>query len=225
MMRVIVAALVLAGLSGCAMRVPDSAAGVGFDDYDAARISREAELSGTGTALPPPQAVSQETLAPATPPAPDTPPQDADGFVQASPQNPAPAQIDNPGISNENDFAAVGEQRSIETDAARIAANRQQYKVIQPTALPSRRGSDGPNIVAYALNTSTPVGQRKYRRIGLNAQARYQRNCAKYPSPDQAQIAFLSSGGPERDGKGLDPDGDGYACRWDPRPFRKASGG
>ena len=44
-------------------------------------------------------------------------------------------------------------------------------------------------------------------------------------SPDQAQIDFLSKGGPERDRLSLDPDGDGYACGWDPRPFRKAVGG
>ena len=37
-----------------------------------------------------------------------------------------------------------------------------------------------------------------------------------------AQEAFLKAGGPERDRYGLDPDGDGFACRWDPTPFRAA---
>ena len=32
------------------------------------------------------------------------------------------------------------------------------------------------------------------------------------------------AGGPERDQFGIDPDGDGYACSWDPSPFRKAVG-
>jgi hypothetical protein len=32
----------------------------------------------------------------------------------------------------------------------------------------------------------------------------------------------LANGGPERDKEGLDPDGDGFACGWDPRPFRSA---
>jgi hypothetical protein len=32
----------------------------------------------------------------------------------------------------------------------------------------------------------------------------------------------LSNGGPERDRLGLDPDGDGFACYWDPTPFRLA---
>ena len=48
------------------------------------------------------------------------------------------------------------------------------------------------------------------------------RNCAKYVSDAAAQEAFLKTGGPERDRYGLDPDGDGFACRWDPTPFRAA---
>ena len=46
--------------------------------------------------------------------------------------------------------------------------------------------------------------------------------CARYPSPEAAQQAFLSSGGPKRDPKNLDPDGDGFACYWDPTPFQQA---
>ncbi|CAN0586593.1 unnamed protein product, partial [Ectocarpus sp. 12 AP-2014] len=42
---------------------------------------------------------------------------------------------------------------------------------------------------------------------------------------DQAQIAFLEAGGPEKDRNGMDPDGDGFACNWDPTPFRRAAQG
>ena len=38
----------------------------------------------------------------------------------------------------------------------------------------------------------------------------------------RAQIDFLAKGGPERDRLGVDPDGDGYACAWNPAPFRAA---
>jgi hypothetical protein len=48
--------------------------------------------------------------------------------------------------------------------------------------------------------------------------------CDRYRSKDEAQQDFLAKGGPERDAYGLDPDGDGYACGWDPRPFRLAVG-
>ena len=125
-------------------------------------------------------------------------------------------------ISDEQDFAAVSGRRTIESDAALIQQNRQTYEVVAPTAVP-QRGSDGqPNIVQYALSTSNPVGTQLYSRAGFNLQAKAQRNCAKFPSPDQAQIEFLASGGPQRDRNGLDPDGDGYACGWDPSAFRSA---
>lgn len=142
--------------------------------------------------------------------------------VNASPSNPAPVPVNNPGISDENDFAAVSNRQSIASDAERIARNRQQYQVIQPKALPSRSGSGGPNIVNYALQTKHARGTRLYSRSGLNLASRAQRACAGFPSADQAQIAFLAKGGPERDRLGVDPDGDGYACSWNPAPFRAA---
>lgn len=143
--------------------------------------------------------------------------------LEANPNNPPPQTVEAPtGISAENDFDAVGSVRSIESDAALIAQNRQQYQVVQPTALPSRSGDTGPNIVSYALSTSHQVGTKVYTRIGINKQARFQRNCAKYASADLAQLDFLEKGGPERDRLGLDPDGDGFACSWNPAPFRMA---
>jgi hypothetical protein len=143
--------------------------------------------------------------------------------LEASPSNPAPRVVSNPGISDENDFQAVSSRQSIESDAARLAALRAQRQEVQPTALPRRSNGDQPNIVRYALETSNPRGQRIYRRVGLNLEARAQRNCAGYASADQAQLAFLSKGGPQRDRLNLDPDGDGYACAWDPTPFRNAA--
>lgn len=145
--------------------------------------------------------------------------------INASPSNAAPPILNNPGISDENSFDAVAARESIESDAARIQANRQQYQVIQPTALPSRTGESQPNVVQYALQTSHPRGTQVHRRVSIASAARTQRNCAEYNSADEAQIDFLSFGGPERDRKRLDPDGDGYACDWDPAPFRRAAGG
>ena len=140
---------------------------------------------------------------------------------QTAPAAPLTA-ISNTGISDEQDFEAVSNRRSIDDDAARIEQNRQTYEVVAPTAVP-QRGADGqPNIVQYALSTSNPVGTQLYSRAGFNLQAKAERNCAQFTSPDQAQIEFLSSGGPQRDRKGLDPDGDGYACGWDPSAFRSA---
>jgi len=88
--------------------------------------------------------------------------------------------------------------------------------------LPTRSGAEGPNIVQFALSTRNARGEKAYSRSGLAGSARFQRNCGKYASPDLAQEAFLRSGGPERDKMGIDPDGDGFACSWDPSPYRKA---
>lgn len=142
--------------------------------------------------------------------------------LEASPSNPAPALISNPGISNEQDFAAVSNERTIENDAALIQQNRANYQVIAPTAVPERSGGSQPNVVQYALSTNHPKGTKVYSRSGFNLQAKAQRNCAAFASSDQAQLEFLANGGPQRDRKGLDPDGDGYACGWDPAKFRNA---
>ncbi|MEL7125890.1 MAG: hypothetical protein AAGK30_06650 [Pseudomonadota bacterium] len=147
-----------------------------------------------------------------------------EAVINASPSNAAPVILNNPGISDENDFDAVASRRSIEGDAARLEQRQQQYTVVQPTALPSRAGSGQPNVVQYALRTSHSKGTRVHRRVSLSSAARTQRNCAAYSSADEAQIDFLASGGPQRDRKGLDPDGDGFACAWDPAPFRRAAG-
>lgn len=261
-MRMIYIFASLGVLAACSPEVPDSAAGVGFDNYDKmARQTRDVQLiGGTNAALPPTQHVSSEpldatnlaaqtqavlaqtdqirtapqirtmplsaTAQPAVRPTALASVQtDQNGVVQASPANAQPLQLNNPGISDENDFNAVGQRRSIESDAQRRASNQAQYKVIEPTALPSRSGTARPNIVAYALQTSNSIGQRVYRRIGVASQARFVRNCKKYGSPDVAQTEFLSRGGPQKDRLGLDPDGDGYACNWDPRPFRMARSG
>lgn len=126
------------------------------------------------------------------------------------------------GISNENNFEAVSSQRSIAEDAAIIAQNRAQYVQVQPTALPPRPNADGPNIVAYALQQNHTRGQQMYGRSSLRF-SDSQQKCAQYLSADMAQQAFLASGGPQRDRNNLDPDGDGYACAWDPAPFRAAA--
>ena len=246
-MRMFSFGLGLVVLAACAPAIPDSGApdtgrGVGFGDYDeyqesraqrdAAPVNRSAVPQGvtstesTQTAGAGAGSVANDTLAALD--ATDRARAEANSGIlplEADPSNPAPAVTDSAGISRENDFDAVGAQRTIESDATRIAANRAQYQVIEPGALPTRSGGSRPNIVAYALQSKHPVGTQVYSRLAIAAGNRYARNCAKYPSPDKAQEDFLASGGPERDRKGLDPDGDGFACTWTPAPFRKAVGG
>ena len=231
-MRVFALVPVMALVAACDTVAPVQGTGFNTPAYQA---QREAQLAGQGTVDNPllaPVDVSQQPLgAPgsalpqslATGENADIANQAAAALASTSGQTaqtgPAPS---NPAISDEQDFAAVSGRRSIESDAARIEQNRETYEVVAPTAVPER-GADGqPNIVQYALSTTNPVGTQLYSRAGFNLQAKAQRNCARFPSADQAQIEFLTSGGPQRDRKGLDPDGDGFACNWDPSPFRSA---
>lgn len=141
--------------------------------------------------------------------------------VQASPTN---TGIASTGISTQEDFETLSSRVSIEEDAALIAQQRAAYQVVQPTALPTNPGNTGPNIVEYALNAPNQKGQAWYSRFMWASEGRFQRNCAAYSSADEAQRDFLARGGPERDWRGIDPDGDGFACGWDPAPFRAAAG-
>lgn len=204
----------MAVLAACQPQVPDSGAGVGFQSYNDYQTQREAELIANGEG----GTVSVEPL---------------DGSAvtynsvnapNAVPRDLRDSSVSNGvGISAENDFGAVSSERSIEEDAARVAANRQAYTVIEPTAVAPRPMNDGATLVEFALSTSNRVGQPLYSRLMIGAESRFNRNCAKYPSPDVAQEAFLNRGGPERDPMGIDPDGDGFACYWDPAPFRLAA--
>jgi hypothetical protein len=247
-MRLPVALLLSLALAGCVTTpVPDSGEGVGFTDYTTYQRSREATLAGNTVATPiaPTTGFSTAAVGAAidaadgrtvTPqPVVQQPGAPLQGVVIGStdphrPRGNAPAGIKvedgetqavRAGISDENDFEAVKARETIQSDAERIAQNRAQYQVVQPGALPQRPGDTGPNIVEYALATTHTPGTQLHKRSALRAN-RAAANCAKYGSPDQAQEAFLAKGGPDKDRLGVDPDGDGFACGWDPRPFRTA---
>ena len=239
--------LALGLLVACAPPVPDSGAGVGFGDYSDYLRQREAARSAeAGAAVPTGPVFSTERIGAAldgttAPAQPGAAPPSASGPVQgrligdvgspgARPRGDAPLTIQpqsgemNRGstrISDEQNFDAVAARETIESDAERLARQRAQYQVIAPTALPERPDTGRPNIVQYALSTQHAPGTRMYNRSSL-FQRDPLRACARFPAPDLAQEEFLAQGGPTRDRLGLDPDGDGYACGWDPRPFRKA---
>lgn len=146
--------------------------------------------------------------------------------TQGAPATAAQTRLaSNADISDEQDFGAVASRESIESDAERRARQAAAYQLIEATALPDRNGNAGPNIVQYALQAPNNLGERVFDRSGFNAANRFARNCAKYRSPDEAQRDFINRGGPQRDRLGLDPDGDGFACGWDPQAFRTLASG
>ena len=80
-----------------------------------------------------------------------------------------------------------------------------------------------PVLVRYAHQEQQNPGANVYKRTGgsvLDAG----RTCSGYASSEIAQRAFIAGGGPILDPKGMDPDGDGFVCGWDPRPVRNSSG-
>lgn len=110
------------------------------------------------------------------------------------------------------------------TAAARTSAARVPAPApvpVRPVTLGARPTQAGPNVVAYALATDHAVGAPRHARSDPSAE-RAARACDRYVSDDLAQTAFLQAGGPEGDRLGMDPDGDGYACGWDPERFRRA---
>ncbi|HQU69866.1 MAG TPA: hypothetical protein PLI43_16935 [Albidovulum sp.] len=127
------------------------------------------------------------------------------------------------GISDEQDFSAVASRETIESDKARMEQNKAQYQQVQPTELPERSGDTGAavDLVQYALNAPNRKGETIYPRSRI-ALANSERACGRYDTPEAAQQAFMRAGGPQKDSKNLDPDGDGFACFWDPTPFQKA---
>ena len=208
-MRLFIPAMMVVALGACSPKVPESGQGVGFgghSNYAKQRAARDAELLDQTT--PPAGAISDEA-----------------GMTSKPTQRPSAANTTNNGaISDEQDFAAVSGRESIESDRERLARRSEQYVQIAPKAVPTG-GGGAASVVEFALSTTNRVGDSQYRRSTVFAQSRFAKNCAKFPSPDMAQTAFLQSGGPSKDRKGLDPDGDGFACSWDPQPFRNARAG
>lgn len=239
MLRLALSSAVVFALAACQPEVPDSARGVGFESYSDYMRRRDGQLAGGGTFQPgpvispertttaplPPMAGAAQPLPPVAaaplPPvgaAPADRPR-ADTIAGVAPQTGEIARQTPGGISDEQEFAAVAARETIESDAERRRRQREQYVVVEPTALPQRTGEQAPNIVQFALATTHAPGTKVYSRSGLRLRS-YEAACGPFSSADLAQEEFLRRGGPERDPMGVDPDGDGFACGWDPRPFR-----
>lgn len=228
------AVLLMLAVAACSPAVPDSGAGVGFENYPEYLRQQDAAAAGRTAGVTPVNPVfSTEAVGAAI--------DASDGSAASSgaapidpfagrPRGNAPAGIREESgemraagaaISDEQDFDAVAARETIASDKERLAQQRAQYEVVAPKPLPQRSGAAEPNIVAFALATQHTPGTQMYKRSTL-----FTKNplvvCGRYTSPDLAQEAFLANGGPEKDREGVDPDGDGFACGWDPRPFRTA---
>lgn len=175
--------------------------------------------AGTPTAAS--RSAAPTAVALASAPAPSSSPAAPPASATASAAPPAATPRGNAGISDEQNFDAVAARETIESDAERLARMQAERVEVAPTALPTRSG-DTPSIVAFALETTHPVGTRLYPRNPLN-RGRQAEACRAFRAPDLAQEWFLANGGPARDRRALDPDGDGFACDWNPEIYRAAA--
>jgi hypothetical protein len=113
------------------------------------------------------------------------------------------------------------EQQRIDAAIAerQLEEARRQLVIVEPGASVPQP-VEGVNIALFAKQTTHQVGERRYARP-VTAALNRGSACRRFATADDAQRFFLANGGPERDPYGLDPDGDGFACNWDPEPFRR----
>ncbi|MEO1548905.1 MAG: hypothetical protein AAFR93_00565 [Pseudomonadota bacterium] len=120
-----------------------------------------------------------------------------------------------------NQFSQEEQRRQREEDARRIAEARARLVVVEPTAV--EQVNPNINVASFARETTHALGTRLYNRGAFRSRSQSNRVCAQFASADDAQRRFLGAGGPETDEFNLDPDGDGFACGFDPRPYRALS--
>lgn len=205
MLKFVPVSLILLGVTACA---PETQSQGGYFDSltpDPASFERreqekrliEAEIRASA-----PTTADEPTSAAATQQ--ETQPED----VAQGPEEPA-------ALSQTQDFSVIKERETIESDAAKLRALASEYQVIQPEPLPERKTEV--NLAAYAVNQTNQVGNKIYIRHAGGAS-----NCFRYSrDPDEGQRVFLAAGGPRLDPHNLDPDGDGYACKWTPDAYRR----
>ena len=92
-----------------------------------------------------------------------------------------------------------------------------------PRAVPTRPRGPSAAVAAFARGAPNRVGQSIYVRDGAADPRSLPPDCGRYASDDLAQEAFLMAGGPQVDMLGLDPDGDGFACGWNPARYRRSA--
>lgn len=93
--------------------------------------------------------------------------------------------------------------------------------VVRPAPEPVARATQTDALTRYALSQRHAPGVAVYPRADGSAEMAA-RACARFPNQNAAQLMFITAGGPEQDPYGVDPDGDGFVCGWDPTPYRIA---
>ena len=115
----------------------------------------------------------------------------------------------------------AGNSETVRTGATKTqAAARPQVPARPQTGASGPYPGSTPVLVRYAHAERQNPGTRTYQRSATSQDAA-ERACRAHANADAAQTAFIAAGGPVIDPHGMDPDGDGFVCGWDPRPYRQ----
>ena len=111
------------------------------------------------------------------------------------------------------------QQSKDKAEAAEKLAIARKERIVIETEKPPSIDQDI-NIASFARSSTNQRGQSIYSRPSFHT-FNHSTECALLNNDSNAQRFFLNSGGPEIDTKNLDPDGDGFACQWDPAIYRQ----
>ena len=101
-------------------------------------------------------------------------------------------------------------------------ARKERIEIEISNSSDSSDSSDYINVAKFARDTKNKKGEKIYTRLGSSIYNNWS-ECSKFKTKDESQRKFLENGGPYKDEFNLDPDGDGFACEWDPMIYRELS--
>ena len=113
------------------------------------------------------------------------------------------------------------EQQNVEKAAAKkfLLEARQKRTVVEPEETGDLSKKSDVNLALYARQTFNAIGEKIYKRNPTKKKKLDP--CLRFISSEDAQRFFLKNNGPQKDFWNLDPDGDGFACKWNPEQYRK----
>jgi hypothetical protein len=110
-----------------------------------------------------------------------------------------------------------------ETDEPHAARTQSARVGCAPSDLRNRAvGADRPDPINNALSTSHRLGMRRHCSTPTSP-IRHARTCLDVRTTDKAREWFMPKGGLACARRGLDPDGDGGVCGWDPSVCQAAA--
>ena len=116
-------------------------------------------------------------------------------------------------------FKCKAQQIKDKTAAAeKLESARKQRILIETKEF--QQNEESINIATFARSSPNKKGESIYLRPAFQTFDHWT-ECAFFTTNEKAQRFFLKTGGPKIDLKNLDPDGDGFACDWDPIIYRQ----